>query len=332
MITKIKNSEISQQNKTIQNLQNGLNSLNNTVNNESNNLNNNNYQYSNLIMDEFNELEKRTKLIGDENLELKNILNDYQKKIEEYENLLLTKEKQIKTLQKKNKEIEEEMNTKNEELIINSEENLSQVKDTQNKVEQLIIERNDLIKQNTDLRYAYEQFNIGVKEANDLFIEKVKVFENIILNYNNKIKELQDKIKKLSDENTRINNEYNKLKKENEKIQKKGISNTEKIILQGNSTNLPNYDNNTILQSPNRLNHLNNNNYPSNNFSNQSTMLKGGKGIQTHSANNVIFNNGNYDINDPYADNQLKAIQEFRMVLNKVDQNLNRYKINLGQE
>ena len=31
MITKIKNSEISQQNKTIQNLQNGLNSLNNTI-------------------------------------------------------------------------------------------------------------------------------------------------------------------------------------------------------------------------------------------------------------------------------------------------------------
>ena len=80
MITKIKNSEISQQNKTIQNLQNSLNSLNNTINNENINLNNNNIQYSNIIMDEFNELEKKTKLISDENLELKKLLNDYEKK------------------------------------------------------------------------------------------------------------------------------------------------------------------------------------------------------------------------------------------------------------
>ena len=64
MITKIKNSEILQQNKTIANLQNGLNSLNNTINNDSLpsssniNINNKNNQYSNMIMDEFNELEK----------------------------------------------------------------------------------------------------------------------------------------------------------------------------------------------------------------------------------------------------------------------------------
>ena len=64
MLTKIKNSEISQQNKTIANLQNGLNSLNNTINSDSipSTINNNN-QYSNAIMDEFNELEKKTKLI-----------------------------------------------------------------------------------------------------------------------------------------------------------------------------------------------------------------------------------------------------------------------------
>ena len=70
MLTKIKNSEISQQNKTIANLQNGLNSLNNTINSDSipSTINNNN-QYSNAIMDEFNELEKKTKLTSDENNE-----------------------------------------------------------------------------------------------------------------------------------------------------------------------------------------------------------------------------------------------------------------------
>ena len=55
MLTKIKNSEISQQNKTIANLQNGLNSLNNTINSDSipSTINNNN-QYSNIVMEVMN--------------------------------------------------------------------------------------------------------------------------------------------------------------------------------------------------------------------------------------------------------------------------------------
>ena len=97
--------EILQQNKTIANLQNGLNSLNNTINNDSLpsssniNINNKSNQYSNMIMDEFNELEKKTKLISDENLELKKLDNEMRKKIGndkmKYELSILSSKKEI---------------------------------------------------------------------------------------------------------------------------------------------------------------------------------------------------------------------------------------------
>ena len=69
-----------------------------------------------MIMDEFNELEKNTKLISDENNDLKKLLNELQRKMEEYEQMILIKDKTIKSLQKKNKEFEEEINIKNDEL------------------------------------------------------------------------------------------------------------------------------------------------------------------------------------------------------------------------
>ena len=197
ILTKIKKSEIYKQNKTKKNLKNGLNSLNNTINTDSipSTINNNN-QYSNAIMDEFNELEKKTKLTSDENNELKKLLNELQRKNEEYENLILIKDKSIRNLQKKNKEIEDDLNSKNEEIIINSEENLSQAKEALNTVDKLLLEREDIIRQNAELRYAYEQFNNGVKEANDLFIKKTKTLENIIIKNNKKIQEHQEQIKK----------------------------------------------------------------------------------------------------------------------------------------
>ena len=327
MLTKIKNSEISQQNKTIANLQNGLNSLNNTINTDSipSTINNNN-QYSNAIMDEFNELEKKTKLTSDENNELKKLLNELQRKNEEYENLILIKDKSIRNLQKKNKEIEDDLNSKNEEIIINSEENLSQAKEALNTVDQLLLEREDLIRQNAELRYAYEQFNNGVKEANDLFIEKTKTFENILIKYNKKIQEHQEQIKKLLEDNYNLNEEISKLKREKEKLLKK---NEFKEKIKGNI----NLSNNNMLQSPNRVNSDNYysnaspQNIPNLNYDTQNSSI-----LRSRKNPNVIINNINYDINDPYVDGQLKSLDEFKKVLTKVDQNLSRDKITLSQE
>jgi chromosome segregation ATPase len=332
MITKIKNSEILQQNKTIANLQNGLNSLNNTINNDSFpsssniNINNTNNQYSNMIMDEFNELEKRTKLISDENNDLKKLLNELQRKMEEYEQIILIKDKTIKSLQKKNKEFEEEINTKNDEMILNSEENLSQAKETQNSVDQLLLEREDLMRQNTDLRYAYEQLNNGIKEANELFIQKVKSFDELLNKYNKKIQEYQDKIKSLIENNNNLNEEISKLKREKEKLQKKNEYKEKYPSLKGNS-NLPTSNTNigTMLQSPNRINLNNDNPYHT-----YSPILSQNVNYENQTLNFV--KSGKNDISDPYVDSQFKSLENFKKVLNKVDKNLNKDKIILGQE
>ena len=73
-----------------------------------------------------------------------------------------------------------------------------------------------------------------------------------------------------------------------------------------------------MLQSPNRMN-LNNDNI----YQNYSPLL----------SQNVNYERiGKNDINDPFVDSQFKSLENFKKVLNKVDQNLNRDKIILGQE
>ena len=204
-------------------------------------------------------------------------------------------------------------------MILNSEENLSQAKETQNSVDQLLLEREDLMRQNTDLRYAYEQLNNGIKEANDLFVQKVKSFDDILNKYNKKIKEYEDKIKTLMENNNNLNEEISKLKREKEKLQKKNEYKEKYPSLKGNS-NLPTNNTNigTMLQSPNRMN-LNNDNI----YHNYSPLL----------SQNVNYERiGKNDINDPFVDSQFKSLENFKKVLNKVDQNLNRDKVILGQE
>ena len=340
MLTKIKNSEISQQNKIILILQNGINSLNNYNNNNEINLSNNiNVQYSDIIFEEINELEKKTKVISKENIELKRLINELEKKKEEYENIIISKEKIIKKLENQSKEFEENLIFKNKELNLSSEENLSVVKETINSIDQLIFERDDLLKQNNNLRFAYEYFNNGVKEANDLFFDKVKYFESILFSLNEKIKNLNDKNIKLIEENSKLKGENDLLKKENERINK------EKLSLKNNSTNLDYNDNMNLQNNQNKYNNNlrgSNNNYQKSNIPRNNNLNNLNSNIFRNSNNSNSINNNlnslnnvnnlNFDINDPFEDDQLKAVQEFRNVLIKAEHNLNKDKISLGQE
>ena len=88
-----------------------------------------------------------------------------------------------------------------------------------------------------------------------------------------------------------------------------------------------------MLQSPNRVNSDNYysnaspQNIPNLNYDTQNSSI-----LRSRKNPNVIINNINYDINDPYVDGQLKSLDEFKKVLTKVDQNLSRDKITLYQE
>ena len=314
LITKMKNEEIIEKNKIISEFEKELNSLNlknNFINesenkdkNNNENNSNNNIQYSEMIMNDINELQNKTTILSNENNELKNILNNVINKNKELENLLISKDKIINELKEKNKRITEEMKLQNEQfnLKLNLEDNnLTEIDEAKNKVNQLLIEREDLIKENTNLKNIYGQFNNDIKEANDLFNDKVKLFENVLITKSKKIKELQGKINLLNEEKNNLNQENNKLKSEKTKLEK-NIGN-EFSMLRGSKNN--NNNNNNFISRNNQFD-----------FQNQgSTFLKSGN-------RNINFN----IIEDPFADSQQKSIEEFKQMLNKVDENLNKGK------
>ncbi len=251
-------------------------------------------------MNDINELQNKIIAVSNENNELKNILNNVINKNKELETLLISKDKIIKELKEKNKGIEEEIKLQNEQfnLKLNLEDNnFSEIDEAKNKVNQLLLEREDLIKENSNLKNIYGQFNNDIKEVNDLFNDKVKIFENVLITKSRKIKELQGKINLLNEEKNNLIQENNKLKSEKSKLEKN--AGNEISLLRGSKNN--------------------NNNFISRNqfdFQNQgSTFLKSGN-------RNINFNN----IEDPFADSQQKSIEEFKQMLNKVDENLNKGK------
>ena len=109
-----------------------------------------------------------------------------------------------------------------------------------------------------------------------------------------------------------------KIKREKEKLEKKTDFNDK---LKSTSPKLSNNNSRNYIQSGN----YNNNNYPID-FQNQnSSVLRSGR-------RNILPGNsmGNYSNNlineDPYADSQQKSLDEFKKILNKVDENLNQGK------
>ena len=308
-LTKAKNNEISQKDKIIVELQNGLNLINNPIKNDKQyDINNNKIQYSEMIMNDFSEIENKTKIITEQNNQLKNYINELQNQIKELENLLVLKDKLINELQNKNNEFENEKKLKNEENPnSNSEENFNEAKETQKTVNQLLIEREDLIKQISELKNAQEQFNIGIKEANDLFNEKAKSFENTLISYGRKIKEYQEKLRLSIQEKNKLIDENNKLKREKSKLERKVELQVKSPLLQSKKFNLIN------------------DNINENDIQNQNnTFLK--SGVRQINLNTNSFINNNLNNEDPYSDNQQKSLDEFKKMLNRVDENLNKGK------
>ena len=324
-LTKAKNNEISQKDKIIVELQNGLNLINNPIKNDKQyDINNNKIQYSEMIMNDFSEIENKTKIITEQNNQLKNYINELQNQIKELENLLVLKDKLINELQNKNNEFENEKKLKNEENSnSNSEENFNEAKETQKTVNQLLIEREDLIKQISELKNAQEQFNIGIKEANDLFNEKAKSFENTLISYGRKIKEYQEKLRLSIQEKNKLIDENNKLKREKSKLERKVELQVKSPLLQSKKVNLLNTNSRNYR----------NNNYDSGNYINETdihnqnnTFLKTGSRQISLNTNSLININNNFNNEDPYTDSQQKSIDEFKKMLNRVDENLNKGK------
>ena len=301
MLKKIHSSELEKKNKIITSLQEGLSSINNNNNNNQTNLNN---SYSQIMMEEISNLEKKLKKVSEDNISLKNYIQDLQSKINYYEESIKRKDNYMKELQN-------ELRNSEEQLKLNIIENETLNQENQIFIEKITNEKEDLLKQNQELRKSYEKFNVGIQDANYLFIKKMKNFENIFSNINNKLKESQIQIDKLNETNQFLNYENEKLKRLKERYEKREINKRNKLQ-RNKSVNLNESRNNTLNSSSSRKN----------NFEHKT--VDSIKDYISNSRINTSDNIPNYNINldDPFISSQQKSLEIFKNILQKFDENL----------
>ena len=318
MLKTIHNSEIAKKNKIISNLQNGLTQLK-LPSNEINNISFQNTIHPQSIMEEFSNFERKTKMIKDDNLKLYNLVNNLESKVKTYEESIQRKDNYIKELQNNLENIENQFK-------LNKEENESINKENQYQIEKFSQEREELIKQNSNYKNAYENFNIGIQDVNDLFSQKAKSFQTLILNYNQKLRELQMKIDQLTEQNEVLSLENQKIKRINQRYERRDFNLNKKIPL----TRTRNLSFNSSGKNLLNTSH-NNSNMNFNETNNTVSGMTPDYNINKtyNSYVNVIQNRRNYNIEntsirteDPSVISQQKSLENFRNILLKVDENL----------
>jgi DNA repair exonuclease SbcCD ATPase subunit len=318
MLKTIHNSEIAKKNKIISNLQNGLTQLK-LPSNEINNISFQNIIHPQSIMEEFSNFERKTKMIKDDNLKLYNLVNNLESKVKTYEESIQRKDNYIKELQNNLENIENQFK-------LNKEENESINKENQYQIEKFSQEREELIKQNSNYKNAYENFNIGIQDVNDLFSQKAKSFQTLILNYNQKLRELQMKIDQLTEQNEVLSLENQKLKRINQRYERRDFNLNKKIPLTRTRNLSFNSSGKNLLNTS-----YNNSNRNINETNNTVSGMTPDYNINKtyNSYVNVIQNRRNYNIEntsirteDPSVISQQKSLENFRNILQKVDENL----------
>ncbi len=318
MLKTIHNSEIAKKNKIISNLQNGLTQLK-LPSNEINNMSFQNTIHPQSIMEEFSNFERKTKMIKDDNLKLYNLVNNLESKVKTYEESIQRKDNYIKELQNNLENIENQFK-------LNKEENESINKENQYQIEKFSQEREELIKQNSNYKNAYENFNIGMQDVNDLFSQKAKSFQTLILNYNQKLRELQMKIDQLTEQNEVLSLENQKIKRINQRYERRDfnlnkknpLTRTRNLSFNSSGKNLLNTSYNNSNRNFNETNNTVSGMAPDYNIN------------QTYNSYvNVIPNRRTYNIEntsigteDHSVISQQKSLENFRNVLQKVDENL----------
>jgi DNA repair exonuclease SbcCD ATPase subunit len=319
MLKTIHNSEIAKKNKIISNLQNGLTQLK-LPSNEINNMSFQNTIHPQSIMEEFSNFERKTKMIKDDNLKLYNLVNNLESKVKTYEESIQRKDNYIKELQNNLENIENQFK-------LNKEENESINKENQYQIEKFSQEREELIKQNSNYKNAYENFNIGMQDVNDLFSQKAKSFQTLILNYNQKLRELQMKIDQLTEQNEVLSLENQKIKRINQRYERRDFNLNKKNPL----TRTRNLSFNSSGKNLLNTSYNNNSNRNFNETNNTVSGMAPDYNInQTYNSYvNVIPNRRTYNIEntsigteDHSVISQQKSLENFRNVLQKVDENL----------
>ena len=172
-------------------------------------------------------LNKEIQKIKNENEELKIIINGKDNIIDKLQTNINKMEKEFMI---KLSEIRANYNSlNNNNDMIGNNKNQYSIKE----IEKIMNEREKLMDENIYLKENYEQMTVGINEANELFLNKQKEYENLINSQNEKLKEykfkislLKIKINELYSEinflkERQINNHYNLIQPMNDNIASK---------------------------------------------------------------------------------------------------------------
>jgi hypothetical protein len=146
-------------------------------------------------------LNKENQKIKNENEELKIIINGKDNIIDK---LQVNINKMEKEFMIKLSEIRSNYNSLNNNLISNRNNQYSI-----EEIDKMMNEREKLMEENFTLKENYEQMTSGINEANELFLNKQKDYENLINSQNEKLKEYKFKISLLK---IKINELYSEIK------------------------------------------------------------------------------------------------------------------------
>ena len=151
-------------------------------------------------------LNKEIQKIKNENEELKIIINGKDNIIDKLQTNINKMEKEFMI---KLSEIRANYNSlNNNNDMIGNNKNQYSIKE----IEKIMNEREKLMDENIYLKENYEQMTVGINEANELFLNKQKEYENLINSQNEKLKEYKFKISLLKIKINELYSEINFLK------------------------------------------------------------------------------------------------------------------------
>ena len=211
--------------KKIENLEKNIMNLNDTINElilekRKQPKEFNSFEIQKEIYNNFAELEQKIRVYDNENF----ILNKENQKIknenEELKIIINGKDNIIYKLQTNINRMENEFRIKLSEIkanynSLNKNNDLIGNKSSKysiEEIEKILDEREKLMEENIVLKENYEQMTMGINEANELFLNKQKEYENLINSQNEKLKEYKFKISLLKIKINELYSEINFLK------------------------------------------------------------------------------------------------------------------------
>ena len=233
--------------KKIENLEKNILNLNNTINelineNKKQPKEINYYQIQNEVYQNFSELEKKIRKYDNDNFLLKKENQNLKNENEELKIIINGKENIIEKLQLNISKMENDFKIKISELNSNFKSPINNniksnlvdanINENNNEnVENLLNEQIRLMEENEILKNNYEQMTVGINEANELFVNKQKEYENVINYQNEKLKEYKFKISLLKIKINELHSEMEFLRDKNIKNQNNFYQNINDNIL-----------------------------------------------------------------------------------------------------